>query len=330
MATGASPTFLNRAAAERWFDPKASRRSVFLLAGSDLIALRELKRKLIRNFGGEDPLGLSRTEVDAGDLSPGEMMDLLAELPLFASCRVIVVRSAEELADEKKFPGALATIEKLDELTLLILLMDGSAKELARLDLAQRCLAMKTAAYCYAPRDDREAETWVREFGARNGFKMDLDAAKSIVQLVGNDPVELAPEIEKVAFATDGKINVASVRENLVYHREHPVFDWAEAVMSGNPRALRLAAPATDYGKEGVGAIAALASRIQDLDRLERGENLGYFPRIAAEKSVRLWSAERRKNAREILLDLDLALKSTAQELHLARIEMATLKMMEA
>lgn len=317
-------------AAERWLGEKAPRRSCYVLAGTDAVAVRDLKSGLIAKFGGEDPLGLSRTELDASELSPAHLVDLLGELPLFASCRVIVIRSAEALCDEKKYPGLIEAVERLDELTLLILIMDGPAKKLAESALVKERLAATAAAFFYAPRDDAEAERWVAEYAARRKYRMDRAAARKIVELVGVDPVELAPEIEKVAFASDGTIDGAAVAEYLASHREHPVFDWADAVMRGSRKAVGLTAAATDYGKDGVAAVAALAARIADLDKLERGEFLGYLPKAFAQETVRSWSASRRKSARMLLLDLDLALKSAPAEQHLARLEQAALRLIDA
>ncbi len=309
----------------------ASARSAYVLAGGDAVAREELRLGLIQRFAGPDPVGLSRTDFDAATGSPVDLLDALRELPLFSDCRVIVARRAEKIGQGDKYPGLLELIRGLDASTLVLFEMEGKAADLAKMPLVAHCLEKKAAAYCYPPRDDADAIRWVREFGERHKWTIARDAAERIVALVGLDPLELASEIRKVAFASEGRVTLAGVQDLLFAHREREVFDWVEAVSTGSRNAVRMVNTATNGGKEGPAAVGALASRLDQLEAVLKGQQ-GGMPSFILQKVQAVaprWSSVTVDEARRLLLDLDMGLKSTPAETHLARLELATLRLVE-
>lgn len=290
-----------------------------------------MRRGLVKRFAGNDPTGLSRTDFDAATGSPVDLLDALRELPLFSDCRVIVARRAEKIGQGDRFPGLLELVRDLDASTLVIFEMEGKAADLAKMPVVEYCLEKKTAAYCYPPSDDSDAVRWVREFGERHRWTIARDAAERIVALVGRDPLELASEIRKVAFASDGRVTLAGVQELLFAHRERKVFDWVEAVSVGARSAVRMVHTATDGGKEGPAAVGALASRLDQLEAVLTGQPGGMPPFILqkVQAVAARWSVMTVDEARRILLDLDIRLKSTPAETHLTRMELATLRLVE-
>lgn len=330
-ARGPAPAYLNRATAERWLRKDAAPLHAYVVAGSDAVARAELRIGLIQRFAPPDAAGLSRAEFDAATDPPVDLLDALRELPLFHACRVVLVRRAEKIGAGDRFPGLLELVSGLDEATLLVLEMEGKAADLAKFPVVAHCLERKAAAYCYAPRDDADAIRWVREHGERHGWMIAREAAERIVALVGIEPLELAAEIRKVAFATGGHVTLAAVQELLSQHREREVFDWVEAVCAGSRAAVRLVGSATNAGREGPAAVGAMASRLDQFEAVLSGQ-AGSIPPFLLSKiqaAATHWSSATVEEARSILLDLDLALKSTPAETHLARLELATLRLVE-
>lgn len=320
-------SFLKHAGAERWFS--APKKHAYILAGTDLVAISELKNGLIRRFGGEDPLGLSRTEYDIASVAPAEFRDALRELGLFASQRVIVAKNAEKLLDPKKYPELVDDIKAIDEMTLLIMIMDAPAKKIAENPLVEFCLKEGAAAYCYAPSGDEEAAGWVMSYCARKKIAIDRAAARAIVAMVGSDTSELAPEIEKTAFACDMTIDEAAVAEYLAPHREDPVFDWADSVLAGEKKAIALVESVTDRGKMAVTAIAALYSRFEEIEGAARGGNVWPRRRDIVFGFMAKWTEQNRDKARAQLLEHDLLMKSRPEEQKTALMELLTLRLIE-
>lgn len=322
--------FLNRATAERWLRADAGHLGAYVLAGGDAVAREELRTALISRFAASAGEAVSRTDHDAGADPPVDLLDALRAMSLFSSARVVVVRRAERIGTGERHPGLVELLQGIDASLLVIFEMEGKAADLAKMPLVDRSLERKAAAYCYPPRDDADAIRWVREYAERHRWTMPREAAEAMVALVGIEPLELASEVRKVAFASEGRVTLAAVRDLLVSHREREVFDWVEAVSQGARSAVRMVSSATAAGREGPAAVGALAARLDQLEAVLKGQaTLPGFILQKVQAVAPRWSLVTVNRARRILLELDLTLKSTPAETHLARIELATLKLVE-
>jgi DNA polymerase III delta subunit len=324
------PAFLNRAAAERAWQPAKIKSRAFLIAGTDPVALVDLRRELIRRYGGENVSDLSRTDFDAALDPPGLLLDALREISLFGGCNVIVVQRAEKALDAAKFGDLVSLLDELDDRTLLILHSDVAQRDLAGKPLVDRLLDGQAAAYCYAPLTEEDGVRWVSEYCARRGRSIARNAAAAVVARAGLEPGELASELEKLLFAAEGEaIEAGEVEALLGDHRERESFDWADAVMNGERRAMALVGRVLRSPRESAGMIGAIQSRLDDLEALAAGKFLPILKRRAAERAMRKWDAGRIADAREILLRVDLDLKSHPEDQAAARLELATLKLLE-
>lgn len=238
---------------------------------------------------------------------------------------MIVVQNAEKL-DSKRYPTLVDDIQALDEETLLILLSEARAKDLEKAPWIE---AAEAVAYCYAPRDDAETFRWVMEFADRRKIRITPEAARVIIARVGVDPSELAGEIEKVAFAQEMTIDEDAARRHIAPHREHETFEWADAVIAGRPAAARLVESATDRGKMAVAAVAALYSRLEEIEAVTSGGPIAPFRKRSALEAARAWPLPRRDRARSLLLDLDIDLKTRPMDQALALMELATYRILE-
>lgn len=268
---------------------------------------------------------------DAATATPAQIVDSLRQVSLFASRRAIVVHRAEKLLNEQKYPDLAERVAELDEDTLLILrIRDEKASDLDKKPLVKELLKRRAAAYFYAPRKDVEAQTWVRQFAARHRISISDGAARRIIARVGWDTGELAQELRKLAAVTQGEITEAAVDQFLgAYRRDEPPH-WADAVIAGESGAFALASRATDQGREAVYAVVMLESRLDVIDRVGRGESVPWFFQKGVEPFIARWPQTRVDAARRVLLKLDRDLKSRSSEGHLARLELATLRLMES
>ncbi len=282
-------------------------------------------------MAGEETPGAGRIRLSAAECEPREVMDALQSLPLFGGCQVVIVSEAEPLLDEKRYPGLLERLKDLDGNTLLVLKMQKPlpARQLAANEIVVWFLEKRAAVYCYAPSTETEAVRWVLEHAARRGVKIASDAVPAVVERVGLDPEELASEIAKLGMAAEGPITRRTVDELLSDHRERAATEWAESVLAGDSRAVALAARATDSGRDGIRAVSILFGKLSDIAALAQGEEIPAFRRPSIEVHARRWPAERIDRALETLLELDLALKSKPIDQASARIELATLKLLD-
>lgn len=330
MRQNEEPRFLRRNEAESAFFVKNSSRA-FFLAGSDAVAIKELERSLIEKIAGLELNDTFRIKLDADECGIEELNNSLMSVPLFGGNQVVSVSSAESLTNEKKFEGLLEKIKKLDESVLLIMKTRKSvpARQLLNSSLVKYCAEKRAAFYGYAPNNEREAVAWVTDYCRRKGYRVTADAAARLVTLVGMEPGEIVSEVEKIALNFDGNLTKENVEELLVDHRERAADEWAEAILQGEARSVALAAKATNSGREGILAISILFSKLMELESAKSGEQVVYFRRAAVERAMKRWNSEKIGKALEILLELDINLKSKPQDGAIARIELATLKLLE-
>ena len=84
-----------------------------------------------------------------------------------------------------------------------------------------------------APREGRSAEAWLRQRAAAEGLTVSEDAARLLVQWVGDDGASLLGETRKAALAGGGDNAVVGVKEITAVvgeHRLSGVFDLTRAV----------------------------------------------------------------------------------------------------
>lgn len=336
--------FLGLAEVERWFarrDGDSGEKRVFLLAGQDSVAIRELTARLTSRFAPNSAMRLGSAEIDAAAAPPAMIVDLLREVPLFAEQRSIVIENAEKLLNDTHFPNIIERIFAPDDPTLIVLQMTQPARTIESKPLVKECVKRGAAAYFYAPRDEAEAIRWTRRYSAGRGVEMTEDAARLLVSMAGTNIGEIAQEIGKLSYVASGvsgdgtsrakrSITAELVEEYVSPHRESVPFEWADAVLERDPRAVEKSAVTTDYGRLAIPAIAALNTRFADIERWRNNEPIAPFRRAAVQRLARKWREVDLARARRILLDLDIDLKSRPAVTHLARVELATVKLLES
>jgi len=327
MAAGADGLIYRIEGTEPWFADRgpAAKARAYLLAGSDPVTADEVKERLIAHAraAGE----LERMRLDAAVDAGVTIVDALREVPLFASRRVLVIHRAEKLSNEKLFPGLADRLAGLDDATLVILMSGESGKELKKAFYAP-FVKKRTAACFYAPASEKEAAEWLRQHCVRRRLRIGPNEAARVVAIVGLDPAELAQEIAKITFAAGPDITAAAITEHLEPHRQWTGFEWADAVLGRKRGAIAMAARASDHGREVVAVISALNWRLTSIEQVRRGEFLPLLAKRCAEQHAGVWPANRIAAARRILLRLNRDVIALPGAAHLARLELATYRLL--
>lgn len=171
-------------------------RPIYLLTGGDRPKIRRALERLRSRFGPESVETLSAEGVD-GD----EAVAALNSLGLFAGDggRLVVVEDVErwKKADEE----AVATYLTDPVPGAVLALVAGELKGSALPGLCAK--AGEVLAYD-VPRP-RDLPTWVRAQFERSGVQADGEAARALIDVVGEDANALATEVEKLAAWSDGE-----------------------------------------------------------------------------------------------------------------------------
>ena len=187
----------------------------------------------------------------------------------------------------------------------------------------------------------KNVTNWLSEQFARAGAKADADACKALIELVGDDLVDLATETEKLATWADGdEIHEADVERLVAARAETPPFiitdSWGRrdvaAVLAAYETTAELGSARSRSVPALVGRLYAHVGRVRDCKALDEE---GVLPRDAASRlkmhpfvvekafaQARNFSRDELEDAVVRLADLDRATKGGSRlpdELELQR-----------
>jgi DNA polymerase III subunit delta len=301
----------------------------YLLTGSDRPKVERAIRRLRERFGEDSVERLSAREASGDDA-----VAACNAMGLFGGGRLVLVDEVErwKAADAKAIAEYLAAPAPDTVLAL-------AAEELRKdSPLAKACA--KAGQLLQYDVSKRELPKWVAEQFARHGVKATADACRALVELIGENPHELASEIDKLAvYAGQEEIGPDEVELLVTARADVPPFvltdAWGRRDVAGVLAACESILERSTRSGEIlmlVGRIAAHVRRVQSCARLDQagvrardaaGE-LKMHP-FAAEKAFaqsRNFSVEELREAMACLADLDLALKGGSRlpaELELQR-----------
>ena len=283
-------------------------------------ALAAATRGLFRE-AGEAALG--REVFEGSEVAVDDVVRAASTLPFMTAMRLVAVRRCQALP--AKGADALAAYARdPNPSTALLLLADeslGASRD--RRDHWLLGAVPASAIVSLATRDGRSAETWLRQRAAAEGLTVGEEAARLLVQWVGDDGASLLGEARKAALAggpDNTSVGVKEVTAVVGEHRLSGVFDLTRAVqrrevgtalrtldrLLATEEPMRLLALLTADVRATI-TVADLAARGQGaeqiarvvrkpapvVDAIARGPAAAPAPTLAR-RLQRCWEAERR------------------------------------
>jgi DNA polymerase-3 subunit delta len=214
---------------------------VYLLTGSDRPKISRALRRL-RGRIGEDGV----EHLSARDVSGADVVASANALGLFGGGRLVIVDEVErwKAADVKDVTAYLASPTPETVLALVAAEIKSDSALIKAVAKAGDVLAYDVP--------KKKLPEWVAEQFSRFGAKVERDACRALVELVGDNLDELANEVEKLATWANGKpIGVREVEELSAGRAETSIFTLTDA-----------------WGRRDVAAVLAAAeSRLERSDR---------------------------------------------------------------
>lgn len=211
---------------------------------------------------------LGREVLDAGE-TPAEAIALAADtLPLGVTTRLVVVRHCQDLP-AKGADALRAYIARPAPTTCLLLLADEPLT--GERDRKPHWLleAVPGSAVIEAPmRKGRALQEWLRQRAGDEGYTVTPDAARLLVDWMGEDPVTLLAEIRKAALAggpdnvTVGAKEIGAV---VGEHRVQDVFDLTRAVERRDVAAALATLDRLLAGEEPMRILSLLARQLRQV-----------------------------------------------------------------
>lgn len=217
----------------------------YLVCGEDHAKIDAWRSRVRRR--AEDENGPGALEgFDAHSDSPDEVAASLAALTFGGGTRYVMVDGVESWK-----PNALEPLER--ELaspppdTVLVLVARGKAPELLRKAVEKAGGELRE----YDAPKPRELPRWAIERAADEGLTLDLEAARTLVSVVGTGQQRLAREVEKLALLAHPKTSLTAAQVGRLASGESggQGYDLADALVAGDlEQSLRLAERLVERG----------------------------------------------------------------------------------
>ncbi|WP_131766045.1 DNA polymerase III subunit delta [Candidatus Protofrankia californiensis] len=290
-----------------------------LVSGDEELLVSRGVREVVHAARIHDP------QVEIVDRAPGEFTESdvvdLTSASMFGELRVVVVRGAQELADDLR-EALLAYISRPLDDVVLVVVHSGAARNRKLVDVMKAAGAtVVPAARITRPRDRHD---FVSAEVRRLGGQISTGAVKSLVDAVGGDLRELAAVCEQMVTDSGGTVDEGLVAK---YHRgraEATGFAVADAAIAGDlPQALTVLRQTLANGVPPVLVVSAMTTGVRDLARVaaasggstwELARSLG-MPDWKVERSQRAargWSDEGLAHAMRVISAADAAVKGGA------------------
>ena len=291
--------------------------SLYLVVGEeDLLrdcAVAALKRAVLGNDGDE-----FNYELFYGDEASGsDIRNSVAAVPVFAPCRLVVVKSAEKLP-AREGDLLLDCLQNPVESTTLVFV---SPKLDGRLKFSQTLTRAAMVVDCSPPRD-AQLPPWITQEAERVGVRLEEHAVHVLREVCGTSLYGLRRELEKLAsyVPSDRSATAADVHLLRGVDPGASVFDLTQAIAQGDRgRVLSILARNLEAGEAPLRILGSLAWQYRRLWKVK--ELLAKGGREAeAARSLRMdprkvrsfldrFSEAHLQNALQLFLDADAKLK---------------------
>lgn len=212
---------------------------VWLIQGEELWMVEQAVRLVVTAAVGttDDPMLVTRVDLAEGKKGARDILAACRSIGLFTSKVAVLVRAAELLdkrAEDKEelaryvenpAPGATLVLKASEQL-------DGRSSFMKRMAKHGKVLT-------YAPLKAWQAEKWLAERARQLGQRIDMDAVKLVIELVGSSLMSLEQTLQQLSlFVGPGRpITRADAEGALAATRAHSIFELVDAIADKNARA---------------------------------------------------------------------------------------------
>ncbi|WP_432540908.1 DNA polymerase III subunit delta [Kineococcus sp. SYSU DK002] len=238
---------------------------VVLLAGSEEALADRAFSALLARVREQDP-AFERTDVAAAGYQKGQLATWTS--PSLFDERSLVLVDGVDAAADAFVEDVLEYLRAPVDSVVLVLRHRGGNKAKKVLDAA-RAVPGVAEVSCQPLKRDQEKVDFVLADVRRARRRIDVEAARALVQALGSDLGELAAAVDQLLTDTDGTVTEEAVHRYHGGRREATGFEVADAAIAGEEgRALVLVRHAAATGVPAVVVVAALASRLRQLAKV--------------------------------------------------------------
>jgi DNA polymerase-3 subunit delta len=197
---------------------------VHALVGTDLFLQLEKLREILATL----PPDVQRINADGETAQLADVLDELRSFSMFSSSKIVVIRDADEFISNFR-ESMEHYVAKPAPDSLLVLRL----KSLPATQRIHKLIATHGQIHhCQPPRD---LAGWIVQ-QARSAHKLTMkpDAARVLLDLIGDDLGRLDNELAKLALQTEGAVDAGSIARTVSFQREQELRELTDAIGIGN------------------------------------------------------------------------------------------------
>lgn len=198
---------------------------VYALVGAEPFLQLEKLREILAQL----PKDAQRIDLDGERAELAEVLDELRSFAMFGSTKVVVLRNADEFLSRFREQLEDYVASPSDSGVLILRLSSLPANQRIYKAIAK----VGTIESCEAPKD---LPRWViAQAKEAQGVSIAPDAARMLVDLIGQDLGRIDTELAKLALAADGKaITAEHVSGGVAFARERQMWDMTNELACGH------------------------------------------------------------------------------------------------
>jgi len=320
----------------------------YVFVGDEAFFRRKCREAILQHLVPNDVRELSLYDMDLAEMELREILDRARTPSLMAPFQVFFVRGVKNLYGRGKHDEEFAAIREYFDNpnpdAMLVFIADHISipADVRRMDMTDKeryeRIRETLGEFCrvleFARVEEGDAVNWAVQSAGADGVKLDLDAARELVDSLGGDMMMIANELEKlVLFVGDKKrIGLGDVETLVLAAKQRSFYELTDAISSRDrARALEVLQAILSAGDGEEAAIGHLymlsrtfkqmlvifERNVRDSRALWQALWQGFrLPPFAAEDVIR--QARRYKSRRELtsairrIARADLALRSYA------------------
>jgi DNA polymerase-3 subunit delta len=296
---------------------------LYLFYGEEEFLIQEALDLIIKKVVDPGARDFNFNALYCRDTPASEIVNLCQALPFMSEKRLVIAKDFDALkaADLEDLAPYL---NDPSPSTCLVMVSHQGRYDKKSVTSAVEAHGAVTRFY---PLLDREVVAWIEGWARARGLSLQRDAAQYLWQTIGNDLQKIGNELEKVEIYIKEKKSIIfeDVKAVVGDFREYTSFDLAAALGSKNrEKAFLILSRLLQEGEAPVGLLGSIAWNFRRLlraksmaaagvgyEEIKRKLNVIFHQSASFQEQMRRFSVDELREAFEVMLSTDKALKSS-------------------